>query len=376
MFKKMNIHLMDDEKFIPRFITRFEKFHNYNFYIILNCKSDYSGFDENIILKGDRNVGNISQMIGNLISDIGEVNLFIHLLDSFKAQVLFKLKKKNRFRIYWVFYGGDLYKKLNLYKNYRLIDHSAELREPNNLIKLKKKIYQFINGDREQRIFEDIITQVDYFCFWNPYDYELLKSNFETKAKYKPFLYDHVLPLNDDNKGFKKEDSGILLVNHSASSSGNHITILKALNKPELRKKINKIIVPLSYGPDHVKEVVINYGQRFFPNHFFPLKDFIEKEKYYQLLRSVDIAFFGHRRQQGGFNIFQLLVNGTKVYLREENNLSGYFRDNGVKIGIFNENITEGDLVNDLSIEDRQSNRKIILELFSGSEVDRMYENL
>ena len=80
MFKKMNIHLMDDEKFIPRFITRFEKFHNYNFYIILNCKSDYSGFDENIILKGDRNVGNISQMIGNLISDIGEVNLLLNYL--------------------------------------------------------------------------------------------------------------------------------------------------------------------------------------------------------------------------------------------------------------------------------------------------------
>ena len=375
----MNIHLADDEKFIPRFIKRFEKFNLNNYYVLLNLKSNnYSDFENCNILTGKRKAKDISEKIEKLISNSEEeVKLYVHFLDSFKAEVLNILINNNdNFKIYWIFFGGDLYSKLRLYKNYKLFDEETKIKQPLSLLKFKQEVYQLLNKNIERKVFHNVIKEIDYFCFWNPHDYELLKLNFNTKAKFKPFLYDHVLPVTEDVKSLKKENSGIILVNHSASSAGNHLTILQSLNKPELKSNIKKIIVPLSYGPTHIKNGVIKYGNEFFQEQFFPLIDFIEKEKYYELLKSVDVAFFGHRRQQGGFNIFQLLTMGTKVYLRKENNLSLYFEEKGIKIGVFDENIKPENLENDLTPEEKKRNRDIILQLFSESEVDKMYGNL
>ncbi len=375
----MNIHLCDNEKFIPQFISRFETFHFNNYYIIINLKNDSRYDIEYYNIKAcNRDFTSIYKLAEKLVLQSEEnVNFYIHYLDSLKARVVIELKNRfEKINIYWIFYGGDLYSKLSEYRNYKLIDKTSKVSEPFSILKIKKKIYKILTSSRDQKYFEKIVSMIDFFCFWNVFDFELLISNFNSKAKFKPFIYNHVNLLTNEFVTKENGEPITILINHSASSVGNHLTILDSLNQSSLKHRIERIIVPLSYGSEFVKRDVVNFGKKEFEHKFLPLVDFMDKEDYYDLLISVDIAFFGHRRQQAGFNILQLLTMGTKVYLRKENNLSEYFKSINVKIGIFESKISVCDLKNDLTLDEKKENRKIILDLFSSNQIDQLYKNL
>jgi len=46
--------------------------------------------------------------------------------------------------------------------------------------------------------------------------------------------------------------------------------------------------------------------------------EFLEREKYFQLLSNIDIVVFAHNRQQAVGNIVPLLYAGKKIYIRSD----------------------------------------------------------
>ncbi|WP_289021499.1 TDP-N-acetylfucosamine:lipid II N-acetylfucosaminyltransferase [uncultured Salegentibacter sp.] len=372
----MNIHLINREKFTTQFIERFEKFNLNNVYFVID--KDY-----NSAISKQINIFFVSENKNEILEKIKEIlvsenisNLFIHYLDYFKSSIINELSNQFSFKTYWILYGADLYSKLQIKVNYSLYDDESILKEPLSFNKIKKKIYKslFRNPKKEWLSQLETIKNLDFFCFWNPEDFKLLKNNFNTKANFKFFVYDHVVIDSGSSKFHNKK--GMLLVNHSASPTGNHFTILKALDKKQLRHDINQIYLPISYGSILVKNKILTFKSDNLQDKIKLLPHFLSKEEYYNLLRSIDVAFFGHKRQEAGFNIFQLLIYGVKVFLREENNLFKYLSNLGVYIFLFNNDLNLTDIRNNLTNEQKLQNKRIILETFKEEKVDLMYKNI
>jgi len=318
----------------------------------------------------------------NIVDEISEciglelkVNIFIHFLDYKKARIVEELRSKFKFKTYWIFYGADLYNRLYKYGNYELYDKNNNISFLEKIVKGKlRNIFYGIKDFKEEYIIKKTIKKLDNFCFWNPYDFELLKKHYNTNAMFKPFIYDS---FDISNITYIKEPNSrlVTIVNHSASLSGNHITILSKFIDLKLYRNI-QIIIPLNYGVKRVMNEVDSFALENFRDQYTQILEFLNKKEYYKLLRNVDIAFFGHRRQEAGANIIYLLASGAKIFLRKDNSLLRFFLDLGVKIYSFEEDFNAKEDLKPLSLIDKKRNNEILLYNFSDKTVDQMFKNL
>lgn len=201
-------------------------------------------------------------------------------------------------KCYWMLWGGDFYfpDKEPAYKK--------------KLIKRIRHFVGFIRGD-----FDFICTNYG------------AKGVFHECILYPVVFADSTQTVAETNSN--KEDIKIL-VGNSADPSNNHFEIFQKLTA--FPGTNFELFVPLSYGNDGHALSVIEAGIKQFGNKLKPLQQFMSFESYKQLLKSVDIAIFNHKRQQGLGNIVQLLANGKKVFLRKDVTTWRLFTDMGVKI--------------------------------------------
>lgn len=375
-----NIHLVNDEKFINTFINRFHKFHKEKTYYFIDVLNDTSLKHIEIHNKDLLKCKSFSDI--NIIDDIekcidpdSRINLFIHFLDYKKARIVKELQKKFTIKTYWIFYGADLYNRLYKYGNYELYDRNNNLPFIEKFLKrILRNIFYGIKDFKEEYLIKKIIEQLDYFCFWNQYDFKLLNNHYNTTAKFKPFIYDS---FNISNiKYFKESNSKFAaLVNHSASLSGNHITILSKFIELEMNRSI-QIVIPLNYGDKQVMYKVDSFAHKKFKDQYIQMLEFLDNKEYYRMLKNIDFAFFGHRRQEAGGNIIFLLASGAKIFLREDNSLLKFFKELGLKIYSFEKDFNNKlDLIPLTSVE-KSKNREIILYNFSDKAVDEMFKNI
>lgn len=373
----INIHLANDQKFINQSRDRFERiFPGLNIFVIDNeySKAKFVIPHENTLFMEVQQLSTY-HYLKNICDKHSEINVFIHLLNSKKAALVSQLKLHYSLSTYWIFYGTDLYQLLEKRGIYKLYDRDNIHFQGWNLLKVKKMIRHTIIKDQNGKNIQDFIKNLDFFCFWNYYDHNLLLKNFTTRAIFKPFIYES---FNIHNSKLVNKNSlrPIVLVNHSGSETGNHKTILKKILKLGAGKRIKKIIVPLSYGNLNTINDVNDFGINNFESIYEPISDFLPKKDYFNLLGEVDVAFFGHRRQEAGGNILFLLASGVKVFLRKSNNLFTFFKDLGVNIYNLEEDFSDfSDLV-PLNKNLQINNRRIILSEFSEEKIDYMYKNL
>ena len=87
-----------------------------------------------------------------------------------------------------------------------------------------------------------------------------------------------------------------ILVGNSAHPENNHLDIAYKLKTINLSNR--KIIVPLSYGDNKYKKIILKKYKNIFGNKFKPLLDFISIKDYLNILKSCNICIMGHLRQQ------------------------------------------------------------------------------
>lgn len=207
-------------------------------------------------------------------------------------------------------------------------------------------------------VFKEALTMIDYFCFWNYKDYELLQAHFHTNIKYKYFAYmaseETAIKVNIEDVVCKK--SKTLMINHQASNTGNHNTVMKKIAWLDTKNDYKKI-VPLSYGSSRIRKLVLRQGQHLFKEQFNPILEYMPRDKYFELMSSVEVAVFGQKRQEASGNISTLLKNGVKVFLREKNNLLQYYREKGYIIFSFEKDLNSIDDLKPLSLEEQAYNR-------------------
>lgn len=366
----INIHLVQDEKFINASINMFEKYYpGQNFYIV--DKSE----DEARMVMPRANVfffpfhhGEWSKFIQNkvLIKSFQQINILTHFLTRNAAYRSLQLKVSNKnARLYWIFYGADLYSYLENLGKYTLYDYEVKGQKNRfkNIINLFLGRYSYV---------KKYCAELDCFCFWNYYDYNLLCKNVDTKAQFKLFYY-----VNTGTKMLYENESEkelSILVNHSASFTGNHLTIIDKLHSLSLQNV--KLIFPLGYGPELHKNLIINKANSLFPGICTFLKEYMPIDTYYHIINKCQCAIMGHRRQEAGSNISFLLRNGKKVFLREDNSLLHYYRDLGCVIYSFEKDLNSLDDLKPLTKEQQEINRRIMLESVSQEKVDNMMLHL
>ena len=378
----LNIHLCDNEKFIDVAFQKFETFYpNSNYFFIHGKKSFDSELSKNerysvIDLRDKSNSKYIQKFIFSKLSEKKvDINIFIHYLDPKKANLVNSFTKEFEFKLYWIFYGSDLYTILYNKGLYDLYDHDLEVSLKQTLKKEKRKIYNFFSRFSGNKAIQKTIKSLDYFCFWNELDFKLLQSNFDTNARFKFFRYGIIGQELFDEKYFFSEKK-FLLVNHSGSKSGNHFKVLKKLRDLRIDMGNHKLYVPLSYGDQENINITHSFCLKNFQNVYTPLLEFCPKEDYYWFLSKVKVAFFGHRRQEGGGNINFLLSTGCKVYLRESSNLFEFYKNLGIKVFSFEKELSNGE---DLEILDRNiqfKNRERLLDFFSDKNLVQSYSEL
>ncbi len=372
----MILHLLDDPKFVNGAYDLFEEYYTglNHFFVQIERGQKKKSTKERFFFKAfttraDRDF--IKQYaVENKIQHI-----MVHNLSPAKAALVNDLNRYLHAKTYWIFYGSDLYGYLSARGKYNLHDEVSGSYQFN--IASLKYWCLFLLAFRTPpwKAFRKFIQHLNFFCFWNEYDFALLKKHLTTTAEFKFFLYYHLIARSDLLLQPQKEN-GLILVNHSASFNGNHFTVLKKLKSFENFDVLKKIIVPLSYGSGVVKENLLSKGAEMFGNKFTPVINFIPMDQYYTLLKSIPVAIFGHKRQEGAGNVFYLLSTGAKVFLRNENNMINWLKDKGFSVFSFEDDLNSHADLNELSDADKLRNQRVYTQVFSRNGEIKNMENL
>lgn len=372
--KVINIHLVLDEKFIDSSVDMFEKYHpGENVFIVDKEEKDRR------FVTPRKNVFFVPFQLADWYNKIKKyldihilntINVVVHYLSKHSASRALDLKRYVSVnKIYWIFYGADLYSYLYETGKYALYDYKVKGQSCllKNYVKRLLGRYNYI---------VDFCSELDYFCFWNYYDYELLRKYLKTKAQFKLFYY--INPTSTESEGFgdginTRTNEINILVNHSASFTGNHLTVLKKISSLSLDNI--KLIIPISYGPKTHADLIEKEATKLFPDKCTLLKEYMPRVEYYDIIDKCQCAIMGHRRQEAGGNISFLLKHGKKVFLREDNSLLNYYKDLGCAIFSFEKDLkTEKDLL-PLTEKEQALNKKIMLDRILPSKVDKMMLN-
>ncbi|MGI6320696.1 MAG: TDP-N-acetylfucosamine:lipid II N-acetylfucosaminyltransferase [Bacteroidales bacterium] len=304
------LHIFNNDKIVKDTITLFNKVTEYkqSFIIISNdvekIEGSYSDIENLELIEQN------SELIEKLRRKIDGFDIvFLQALSYPKAKLLAKNKFKNTIFI-WGLWGYELY-------NYVYYKKRVE-RNSISFIQKLKDYYTF------NIIYKRAFKKINYALFLLEYDYNLLKDNAKTKAKWLPGSYQTIEQINEHFPNFKVAGNSIL-VGNSSTSSNNHFLIFDKISS--IREK--KIICPLNYGDLNYQREVIIAGNNIFNDDFFPLVEFLPLKDYLEIIKECGVTIFAHERQQAFGTIIQMLYAGSKVFLSNKSPLYGYCIDNG-----------------------------------------------
>lgn len=357
----MNLHLMYDKKFAKGQIELFEGFYPGQSLYVITEGNDIASFkDYNTILLNSLSFRSLKEIMTRCNGKIE--NVFVYNVSDAHCLIAMYFRKKFGSRIYWMFFGSELYGNLYYRFNYPLIDDEQKT--------IKEFVIDKLRVIKHWPLFKRFAAKVDYFCFWNKYDYELLKRYVNTPAKLKFYAHGKGLSIDHTFSDYKTYNlDSLIQINHSASLDGNHLTILKKISTIDSDRKL-KLLIPLSYGSEKIVKDVEAYVVTEKLNAQL-LIDFMPKDEYFMLLGKVNVAIFGQHRQEGGGNLMRAFLSGTKVFLREDNNLLQLYRDWGLKVFSFEKDLNSlDDLLTPLSKEDQERNYIAINKEMSKEKVE------
>lgn len=331
----MIIHLFTADKFAEPYInfinSNFDK-NDHVFYII---------GDENFIKNKEiENVIFFKKDILNLFRIIIKMNkskkIIVHgLFHNIVVRLLF-FQPWLLIRSNWFIWGSDLY-----YYRVPKITFKSKLNEL-----FRKKVI---------KNFGSLSTQVEG-------EVDLARKWYGAKGEYKySFLYLSNI-YKDCNREVEKEyGKRYIQIGNSAAVTNNHKEVFEKLVK--YKDEDIKIIVPLSYGDEDYKNEIIKLGINMFGEKFVPITDFMDSDKYIDLLNKIDVAIFNHNRQQALGNITTLLGLGKKVYIRS--NISTWRFCEQHKLKVYDSNLKDLSILEDITERDKINNIKRVRESFN-----------
>lgn len=371
------VHLINDEKFINPFKKRATDIVDKHVFVVFGPKPPYK------FLESDSNIIHSSEWSEFRAKNEKQVErVYIHLMTYQKIKWMSEFPDVP---LYWLFYGNDLYELLHAFKGFNLYapeDRPSGLMTQVSGATFSKRLKRWFQLWMYQKSYGPFVkSRVNYFCFWNPGDYELLVEHYHSQAKMLRFQYGAFNPSDIDlvkQKRLEKGDNSTTLkviLNHSGSSSGNHHHLIEKLASLWSNESQVELTVPLSYGnPDHIKSVRA-LGTKVLPNIFKPLDQYMSRDEYFQLLSDQDIAIMGHRRQEAGNTLFILLMSGAKVFMHPNSVLLTFLKQEGYHFYTWND-IGGDHWMDPLTDVEKEVNFKLADQQFSEQRILENYHRI
>lgn len=356
---------MRDEKIINRTIKYFEKVYplENKYLVILTGDVKYVQPRENVVF---------IHSASRLIEYLGEIATYKYLIIHFLwKDVAIALRNVKNDNICWIEWGGDLYNHLLQAKGFKLYSN----KETETIANYVDGFYSYCSFIRHklrlkyyQYVLKRFIKKVKYFIpDSTPDEYFLLLKYYPEFSFLEPkeiFYY----PINEILGDLLNEKcyGTNIIVNHSASPTGNHIDIFRLLSRLSINDR--KIVVPISYGTDRMKRYIITLGQKILKNNFSPVLNYMPLDEYNKLLLSSNVFIYGHIRQEAVGNILIALFIGGKVFLSSESPLYSYYKRLGLKLFSLEE-IDSNSINTPMKKEDVYTNRRILKNLYSADRL-------
>lgn len=363
------LHLSFDGHGVDRYIPLFEHFYpNRNIWYISEIKKAPKRMNKYEAENVHWTKPWIDKIYLQEIAELSRNNIIerivCHGCSSIYNEILELLFREKKYKVYWLFWGFELYRPLGYSGKKRMIDDESFW---NPISYCQPTIYaQFfwstiMRRGKSEDTLKKFLEYADYFCFWLYEDYLLLQKYYPNHAQFRHFQYGASWKGREKQglteKYFEKEPRTVM-INHQASMFGNHTTILKKLKS---LKGIDafKITAPLSYGSRMVRLKTCWLGKRYFKDNFQPLVDYIPRDDYFNIVGKVGVAIFGQLRQEAAGNLVFLLANGTKIFMREESTLFQHYKKYGFIVFSFEKDLNSIDDLKELSLEEKRHNAKV-----------------
>lgn len=356
------LHILPDEKFIDNVISYFRTYApGRNIFLIKGKSDEQLRYGKDIIyLTNPRQ----SEII-NAASESGKFRtvLFHAEID---PEVAAWCSKKN-ITIVWLSWGADFYPLIRG-SFFRL--YGAKTRQAISLGFVhycKMTISSFFS--KRRNAFKEFTSEVNYIAPVIKEDYNLIKRNFPwIRAEYIPFSYASVRDIfGTESLGGYPEGNNIL-VGNSAAATNNHLEIFNKI--AHFRLNGRKVIVPLAYGNERYSKIVVQKGSQLLQDKFDPVLDYMSQQDYIKVLSNCGVVVFNHYRQQAMANIIISMCLGLKIYLSRRSPVWSFLVTGQGAIIFATEEIDDEEIfLRDITLEQKERNRKIILDYYGSEKV-------
>lgn len=365
-----------DEKFIDSMIERHDVLSEgieHHYLYVSNSK--------NCIFKYIKNTSRIEiikpHQIINYLKDNKFEGVFLHSFCSCPARIIVEMS--HDIIVFWMAWGFDIYKK-------ELIDiplyHpiTQKYRVNNTSVSLPKKIEDFLKRIKRyltKKTYYRALKRIDYFSGVLPVEYGMMRETGRINACEFSYNYSSINRLNKENGNMDEPNcSKNILIGNSADSRNNHLDVIYAMSNIDLFGR--KVYMPLSYaGTIKYRDKVINEGNdKFGKDIFAPLTDFMDSDKYTNIVKSCGYCIFMHERQQAMGNINMSLRIGSKVFLSKTSVAYKYYTSIGIHLRTIQDDLNYMELNTPLSIEEAQENYEILSKLYTKESETQILNNI
>lgn len=306
------LHIGSSATFIPPYIELIkEKFNpdEHLFYLTPGMADEELKVYRNVHFLGAGKLSHLKGYAFLLKHLMRSEKIFLHGLFNWHIVVMLFFTPWLLKKTYWIMLGGDLYVRQLGRRDWKWMTREFFRKR---VIKRMGHLITYIHGD-----------------------VELARKWYGARGEYHNCLMYPSNTIDPDVNNIKYVENECrstikILVGNSADPSNNHSKMFEVL-LPFKNKSI-LIYVPLSYGNDDHAAYVARLGEKYFGDKFIPLTEFICRDKYEDLLRSIDIAVFNHKRQQAMGNTIALLGMGKTVFMRNDVTQWSFLTSLGLKV--------------------------------------------
>lgn len=293
--------------------------------------------------------------------DFSKVSMVVvHYMTYEKLRFLKRIPKN--IKVFWFSYGGDLYNQFLYYKGYDLY-----YKNPNKFYYYGKPLKRLFVAEiylplRARYAFRYLQKRVSQFSGSSYIDSILLQKYFGHGINIVNLFLTNV----NNYKLLYGDDfvhGSTVRLGHSASQTNNHLYGIKYLKTIDVSG--SSIELPLAYGGSKkYNEYVSNEFLKAFPKNGKICNKYLSKQEYFNSLYSVSTFIMSHWRQEALGNILWGFYSGVKIYLSNKNPLFNYFRIQGFIVFEL-ERISQDNFDRELSLEEKQYNRDVLLFQYS-----------
>ena len=223
------------------------------------------------------------------------------------------------------------------------------------------KLFYFIKG-RKGNGLKRLLSRIDYI--FTPLESEfvgLKRNNPGIKAK----RYILRRPMKKGVLDIHQQ-TGSILLEHSANLTNNHLDILAAIKKKSIDLIERNVYIPLSYGDkklaNRVKEKAVIKGA-----NVHCLMEPLSYNEYTDLMSGCTHAIFGMLRQSGLGNIYLCFQKGIKVFLFRDSILFKQFKNDGYYVFSIEDDLNDSNIKAPLTPEQALHNYNLFYTQFDGS---------